>query len=86
MRFKEELELTWKMNPMYKQDQQLNKIQEKHQKRMQYLQKNIDEKKAAQQEQLKKYMRQKDRELAMLYMDDDEIERAQKTGEYYIPL
>ena len=31
-------------------------------------------------------MRQKDRELAMLYMDDDEIERAQKTGEYYIPL
>ena len=71
---------------MYKQDKQLTKIQDKHDKRMKYLQKNIDEKRSQQKEALKRYIRQKDKELAMLYMDEEEIARAQKTGEYYIPL
>ena len=44
-RFREELELVWKNNALYKQDQQLNKIQMKHDKRMMYLEKNIEEKK-----------------------------------------
>jgi hypothetical protein len=49
---------------------------------MLYLEKNIEEKKMAQKEALRKYIEMKDRELAMLYMDDEEIARAQKTGEY----
>lgn len=47
-----------------------------------YLEKNIEEKKKVQREALQKYIEQKDRELAMLYMDDEEIARAQKTGDY----
>ena len=51
---------------------------------MMYLEKNIEEKKQVQREALERYIRQKDKEIAMLYMDDEEIARAKQTGDFVV--
>jgi hypothetical protein len=69
---KEDIEREMKLNPIYKKSIMLEDIQDKHKTRMDYMEKNFQEKKKEWEERHKKFVNLKNKELEALNLDADD--------------
>lgn len=79
-KFREELQHELKNNPVFKQDLQIQKIEEKYQKRLKLIEKKITERKEVREEALKQFIKQKDKEIMMLFIDGSNPEDLQRSS------
>ena len=70
----EELERDMKLNPIYKKEQQLEKIKSKFKKRQDYMLKNYQEMKKGWDEDKARFISQKNRELEALQLDPEDYQ------------
>ena len=68
----EEITKNLTVNPIFRKTELIMKIEQKHQKRMNYLQNNMLEKQRVMRDEVEKYMQQKNKELIALNLDPQE--------------
>lgn len=71
-----------KNNKICNLSEAIESVEQKHKKRMRYMTNNIKKKRVQNREELKKYLREKSKNMAMLEMDDEQIAQAERRGDW----
>ena len=75
LKLKQDMEHEVKNNKVCGLSEAIQEVEDKHRKRMQYMDNNIQNKRKAKREELKKFILENAKSIAMLEMDDDQMVR-----------